>query len=165
MKERVTLFAVMFSIFSMASSMTMMQGTFAQKDVADECSKYSGEWNEEDKICENFKDVEKAEKFVDILCGATEDYKKNRETCDQYYDMLEGKKLFTTSEVDRCTEYTGKLDGDTGMCVNFTDEIKAAEFVNLLCDASEDYENNKVECDQYYDMLEKDYPNSEQYLG
>lgn len=155
---------VMFTTISMISSTSVLQVTFAQKDIMDDCSKFSGVWNDNNKMCENFKDPDKASKFVDILCGATEDYKKNIEKCDKYYDMLEGKKLFTTSALDHCSQYTGKFDEQTGMCASFTDEVKAAEFVNLLCDASEDYENNKVECDQYYDMLEEDYPNSQKYL-
>jgi len=152
-KESIVL-TIMFSMFSMISSVSITNGSFAQEDNMEDCLKFSGEWNNETGMCTYFTDNVKAAEFVDLLCAESEDYESNKAECDKYYDMLDAKKLFTSTTVNRCIEFTGELDNNTGICTNFTDDIKAAEFVDLLCDASEDYESNKAECDQYYDMLE-----------
>lgn len=56
----------------------------------DKCAEYSGEWNNVRGMCENFKDKEQANKFVDLLCDASEDYEGNKAICDEYYNMIEG---------------------------------------------------------------------------
>ena len=42
------------------------------------------------------KDSEKdelSERYISVLCGASEDYERNQEQCDKLYDMLEEGKI------------------------------------------------------------------------
>jgi hypothetical protein len=54
--------------------------------------------------------------------------------------------LFSVAMIESTTVYAGKEEN----------EQDDKQYVDELCDASEDYEANKKECDKLYDALEED---------
>jgi hypothetical protein len=43
---------------------------------------------------------ELSERDVAVLCGASEDYERNQEQCDKFYDMLEEEKIEDDSDFE-----------------------------------------------------------------
>ena len=96
------------------------------------CFDYGGEWNDDDK-CE-FNNERDESDYEDYICNKDNSEVKYPTVC--YYENTKDDK---------------QEDEDN----NKADDQLTVRDIAVLCGASEDYEENKEQCDKLYDMLEE----------